>query len=245
MQLAPQISEAHGAKSSPERPVRVASYNIRKCLGIDRRRDPARIMRVIAGLGADIVALQEADHRLGARPAALPAHMARDHGYEPLAVGESHSLGWHGNAILIRRGIGLLRVERLHLPGLEPRGAVLAELAPGPVPLRLVALHLGLRAADRRRQIAAIDRWLAGRAPMATVVAGDFNEWGPGHWPGLTLLAPGPSFHARLRLAALDRIGFCDRLQPQAMGLVETGEAARASDHLPIWADFRPRDTAG
>jgi endonuclease/exonuclease/phosphatase family metal-dependent hydrolase len=53
--------------------IRLASWNIRKCVGLDRRRDPHRVARVLAGIGADVVALQEADRRLGKRPAALPA----------------------------------------------------------------------------------------------------------------------------------------------------------------------------
>ncbi|MGB0968912.1 MAG: endonuclease/exonuclease/phosphatase family protein, partial [Halocynthiibacter sp.] len=52
--------------------LRIASYNIRKCIGLDRRRDPHRTAGVIQALRADIVLLQEADKRLGARPAALP-----------------------------------------------------------------------------------------------------------------------------------------------------------------------------
>ena len=47
--------------------LRVTSYNIRKAVGTDRRRDPARILRVIAETGAEIVLLQEADLRLPPR----------------------------------------------------------------------------------------------------------------------------------------------------------------------------------
>ena len=50
-------------------PLRLASYNIRKCIGLDRRRDPGRILRVINGLEADVVVLQEADRRMGPRRA--------------------------------------------------------------------------------------------------------------------------------------------------------------------------------
>ena len=53
-------------------PLRIASYNMRKAMGTDRKRDPARILRVIQTLAADIVVLQEADMRLGHRPSALP-----------------------------------------------------------------------------------------------------------------------------------------------------------------------------
>ncbi|MGE3746289.1 MAG: endonuclease/exonuclease/phosphatase family protein, partial [Sphingomonadaceae bacterium] len=58
----------------------VASYNIRKAIGLDRRRRPERILDVIAELDADIVALQEADRRFGARVSALPFPLIDDHG---------------------------------------------------------------------------------------------------------------------------------------------------------------------
>ena len=44
-----------------------ASYNIHKCVGVDRRFDPERVAAVIAEVGADVIALQEADRRFGDR----------------------------------------------------------------------------------------------------------------------------------------------------------------------------------
>ena len=52
-----------------------ASYNIRKAVGLDRRRDPERIMRVLHELDADVIALQEADRRFGRRISALPLRL--------------------------------------------------------------------------------------------------------------------------------------------------------------------------
>ena len=42
-----------------QRTLRVCTYNIHKCKGLDRRTRPERIASVIAELDADIVALQE------------------------------------------------------------------------------------------------------------------------------------------------------------------------------------------
>ena len=53
--------------------LRIASYNVHKAVGVDYRRSPERIARVIASLKADIVALQEVDRRLAPRPAVLSA----------------------------------------------------------------------------------------------------------------------------------------------------------------------------
>ena len=42
------------------RTLRVATYNIHRCRGLDGRTSPARIAEVIASVEPDIVALQEA-----------------------------------------------------------------------------------------------------------------------------------------------------------------------------------------
>src|SRR3546814_9193432 len=59
--------------------IRVASYNMRKGIGLDRRRDPGRVLSVLRELDADIVALQEADRRFGTRASAIPPHMFDEH----------------------------------------------------------------------------------------------------------------------------------------------------------------------
>ncbi len=58
----------------------VATFNIRKAIGTDRRRDPARILRVLDEIGADVVALQEADKRVGTRGGAVPHSLIERHG---------------------------------------------------------------------------------------------------------------------------------------------------------------------
>ena len=60
--------------------LKVASYNVRKAVGTDRRRDPARVLRVLEEIDADVVALQEADKRVGTRGAAVPHALLDDHG---------------------------------------------------------------------------------------------------------------------------------------------------------------------
>ncbi len=233
------------AKQFP--PIRVASYNIRKCVGLDRRRNPARILRVLAALDADIIALQEADRRLGPRPAALPRHMIETHGgyaIAPLGVNPV-SLGWHGNAILLRRGLTLGGVQRIALPGLEPRGAVLAEirLPQGDVRINVVGVHLGLLRRNRRAQLSRLCQLLEHARPLPTIVMGDFNEWSPRAALApldsrFGIIAPGHSFHAARPLAMLDRIAHDPFFQVRDSGVLAEGEARHASDHLPVWADL-------
>ncbi len=222
-----------------DRPCRIASYNIRKARGLDGRRDAGRIIDVINGLDADVIALQEADRRLGDRPAALPKSLiagATDFDLVPLAD-NGVSLGWHGNAILVRRGVGVASHALITLPGAEPRGAVAVTLDDG---LVVVGVHLGLLRSSRRRQLQAIAAHVG--KPEATVVIGDMNEWASTRGfealqSGFALHSPGRSFHAARPIAALDRIAISHDLALRDAGVDEGPLAKRASDHLPIWAD--------
>ena len=221
--------------------MRLASYNLRKCKGTDGRRAPGRILDVINGIDADVVALQEADMRLGPRPAALPHRMIDSHtDFTAVPVATSSvSVGWHGNAILVRKTARVERTHRLDLPGLEPRGAIVTDLEN----LRVVAVHLGLLRANRQKQLHAIRAALKDMDTRPTVILGDFNEWS--RTGGLAplkdtfdIIAPGKSFHASRPIAALDRIALDGSLALQDAGVVETDLSRRASDHLPIWADI-------
>lgn len=224
--------------------LRIATYNIRKCVGTDWRRNPARVLSVIERLGADIVALQEADKRLGKRPAALPTALVRAGGWHPVPIRQgAESLGWHGNALLLAPHLRLTDHAALHLPGLEPRGAILAEVESPQGALRVVAVHLGLRRSDRSRQLAAIADAVSRRTRMATVVLGDFNEWRFAGAPLPELAdfeahSPGHSFHARRPVARLDRILTSADVSVSGAGVHRCDLSARASDHLPVWADI-------
>lgn len=228
--------------------IRVASYNIRKAIGTDRRRRPERTIEVLNELAADVVALQEADRRFGSRASAIPFHLLEEHSdYLPVALdARAGSIGFHGNALLVRRGIEVAESGLLHLPSLEPRGAVLADLVVRGLELRVVGMHLDLSGLWRRRQAHAILAHLEARpGSPATVLMGDLNEWsarggclrdfGAHHH----FADCGRSFHARRPIAQLDRIMFTPDLELVASGAHHSPTARRASDHLPIWADLR------
>lgn len=117
--------------------VRVASYNIHKSIGPDRQRRPDRIFRVLSELGADIVALQEVDRRFGARATTFEAkQLEQETGYRLVRHATSPlSSGWHGNALLVRGAVDDIARDRITLPALEPRGALMADLETGRWPL--------------------------------------------------------------------------------------------------------------
>lgn len=231
--------------------LRLASYNVHKCLGLDRRRQPRRIVRILNALDADIVALQEVDHRLAPRPAALPAELLAsdtEFGLLPFAP-DGPSLGWHGQTILVRNGLKVTQIRRIVLPGLEPRGAILAELDLDGLRVRVVGVHLGLIRRFRRMQLAAIRAALSRRAEMPTAILGDFNDWSAGGGaemlgPGYRLHTPGRSFPSPQPLGALDRVAVSDGMHLHDAGVFDRAPAKIASDHLPIWADVEITGTA-
>ncbi len=235
-----------------------------KAVGLDGRRDPHRILRVLQEIDADIVALQEADKRIGGRGSTVPHELIDSHGmYKPVNLGVRHkrvlerarkhadrllkvstrNIGWHGNAILVKRHIGVIGCAALDLPTLEPRGAVMAELLIGDSPLRVIGMHLDLSGLWRRRQMRSILEAIARRPQkMPTVLMGDTNEWRTvagclnDLGPEFHIAPTGASFHARHPVAQLDRIIVHKDLNIEAAGVHMSPVARRASDHLPIWA---------
>lgn len=225
--------------------ISVASYNIQKSIGTDFRRRPARILGVLAELDADIVALQEVDRRFGERASSLSTEaIVGETGYHPLRFGaREKSLGWHGNTILVRKGVEVLDQRTLILPALEPRGAVLADLRVGGLDIRVVGMHLGLVGLWRKRQaLAVLEQLEQLEISLPTVMMGDFNEWSVNggclhhfaraHHVG----APGPSYPSVRPMLRLDRIVTSVDIAIEEQGVHLTAAARAASDHLPIWA---------
>ena len=225
--------------------ITVASYNIHKAVGLDRRRDPDRILGVLREIDADVVALQECDRRFGLRESVIPRQALEEHTpYRAVPIHQRpHSLGWHGNAILVRKGIEVAGCDPVPLPTLEPRGAVRADLRIAGKPLRVVGMHLDISGLRRHHQVRSIVGHVAGCAePAPAVLMGDLNDWSHsgralqefGH--GWRMLRPGHSFPARRPVAALDRIVVSQEWTGTECGVHRSPLAAQASDHLPVWA---------
>ena len=226
--------------------LRVATYNIRKCVGLDWRRKPERVIGVIDDLGADVVALQEADKRFGKRLAALSHAHLTDTAWTPAPLAlHDGGIGWHGNAILVREGVEIEATHRIELPTLEPRGAVAADLVVNGQRLRVVGAHLGLTGGMRVRQAHRIVAALGELEPRPTVIMGDMNNWQQATGciavfaERYHLVPPQPTFHATRPVAALDRLAVSEDVEVLEQGVLREGAARRASDHLPLWADLK------
>jgi endonuclease/exonuclease/phosphatase family metal-dependent hydrolase len=227
--------------------MRVASYNIRKAVGLDWRRDADRIMRVLAEIDADIVVLQEADRRTGDRAGVLPVvQMQQELGYQRVDFAvRPKSHGWHGNAIFYRDTLlEFDRPQRVILPSLEPRGAVSALFATPHI--EIIGVHLALVRATRLGQLRALaDHMSAATHPV--LIAGDFNAWRHDtdvanvFGENSEMIVPGNSFHAAWPAAALDRFVLKGAVQHVSSHVHQSASAARASDHLPVVIDIAVR----
>jgi endonuclease/exonuclease/phosphatase family metal-dependent hydrolase len=247
-------SAARAGKSAADaagRRIRVATYNIRKAVGLDWKRRPDRILAVLGEIDADVVAIQEADKRFGSRASTLSDEALAGAGWRAAHLPfRPKSIGWHGNAVLVRPTVEIEAARGVDLPAFEPRGAAIADVSIAGQPLRVVAMHLGLTGGPRMRQVAAILDEIERDHPRPTVIMGDTNEW-----RALTgclsrfetthhISPPMPTFHTSLPVAALDRIVTTRDLLIEECRVHASPAARRASDHLPLVAELSLADDA-
>jgi endonuclease/exonuclease/phosphatase family metal-dependent hydrolase len=221
--------------------LRIASYNVHRAIGRDKRIDPQRILDVVREIDADVIALQEVEaHDDGAD---MLAWLARETGYEAIAGTTllRHD-GHYGNGLLTRCPVKGKRLCDLTWRGREPRGAIAADLDCGGHGLRIVATHLGLRPAERRDQVQQLLHLFKEHTHERSVLIGDLNEWFlwgrplrrlHRHFEQTPALA---TFPARLPVFALDRIWTHPHAMLRRLEVHKTPLSRRASDHLPLVA---------
>lgn len=231
----------------------LGSYNVHKAVGRDMRRDPARTIDVIGEIGADVVALQEVDRRFGAREGVLDLDMLHARtGLSPVPLTDRlgrSAHGWHGNLLLFR-GAEIEDARPVTLPGLEPRGAIVADMRVAGQPLRIIAAHLGLLHQSRLLQARRLTQEVEQAAGRPVILMGDLNEWRLGVGCSLMPLRKGlravkrsaatvNSFPSALPMLPLDRIISCHLVNLLGIETHDSPLARIASDHLPIKARVR------
>ena len=224
--------------------VKVATWNIHMGRGSDGRRDLERVADVIGSLGVDCIGLQEVDnhsHEAGDDLTRLAAATGMQAVAGPTMV---RSGGDYGNALLSRWPVARIVRHDLSVPGREPRGLLQAVIDCPSSPLCLAVTHLGLRPAERRRQVTAILPHLPFDESLPLLLLGDFNEWLPWgrplrwlHRRFVRTPAP-PSFPARWPLFRLDRILTSGPARLQRVRAIATELTRMASDHLPVVAEI-------
>ncbi len=229
----------------------LVTWNIHGCVGSDGRFDLSRVARVLRGLPAEVIALQEVGEVHGKMPALDQARGIAEQTGARLAFMANVFKGRrrYGNAILSY--VPILREAHydLSVGKREPRGCLRADLAlPHGGAIHVFNLHLGLGVFERRRQALLLGADILRDAALAhpMVVVGDFNRWYPG--PVRALLRRAltdcagrleqmePTYPARFPLFRLDRVLAGPALMPLSVRVIDKGEAKVASDHLPLLA---------
>jgi len=221
--------------------IRVLTWNVHSCIGTDRRFDPERVKSVIKVIDPDIAALQEVDSRRDLRDGFdLLGNTLGSHSAEVRTVRTPDRD--YGHMLLSRWKIASWTHHDLSYARREPRSVIEAKIETEAGPVSFLAAHLGLSHGERRQQAHTIAA-LADADGLPTVILGDFNEptgnGTAGRMFGRLFRSVGrhATFPSRWPFLPLDRIWF-----ESSLALIETGvhrETPRASDHLPLWADFR------
>ncbi|MGE3499652.1 MAG: endonuclease/exonuclease/phosphatase family protein [Candidatus Binatia bacterium] len=222
----------------------VASYNVHRCVGRDRRHDPERVASVIEELAADVVALQEVDCGYHVHQGLDQLQfLAEATGYKsvwgPVLYG---SRGQYGNGLLTRHDVLEVREIDLSVAPYQRRGAIDVDLSVRGARVRVIAAHLGLGLRERAIQVRRLLQLLGEPTDQPLILLGDFNEWRPPSAPLRRLhrhfgRTPGVrSFPAAFPLLALDRIWVRPRHALLAVDVHASRHARHASDHLPIRA---------
>jgi endonuclease/exonuclease/phosphatase family metal-dependent hydrolase len=232
--------------------LRIATYNIHRCRGLDRRTMPARIAEVLREIEADVVALQEV---IGAGPAG--AGQAEE-------IGAAVGMGWvmttvrhlrnhlFGNVVLSRFPIVHHSHYDLSWRTCEPRACQRADLDLGQGrTLHVYNVHLGTAVLERRYQAPRLASFVHDhRVTGPKIILGDFNEWMRGlATKTLSSLFDSVDIHAHLQrrrtypgifpLLHLDHIYYEGHVEIRGVELPRTRKALMASDHLPLVANVR------
>ena len=169
---------ANTLEESGSRRIKVATYNIHGWIGTDQRQMPLRAIRVISELGADIVALQEANFSLEQGGHLDETFFSTLTDMEVVLGPTFFKYALHYGNVLLSR-FPIVRFHRIDLSAhpYEPRGAIDAFIRIGGTTIRVLTAHLGLRAIERRFQADMLMQTLSSDFQGTVIVLGDFNEW--------------------------------------------------------------------
>lgn len=235
--------------------IRVATYNIHKCRGLDGRVRPARILDVLRDVDADIIALQEVVRIETDRPEKDQANFIAAELGMNFRFGENRQLtgGTYGNALLSRYPLHATCNYDISASGREPRGCLRVDMnLPGGTLLHVFNIHMGTAFLERRKQARKlVSPKILHQAELSgpRIVLGDFNEWTRGLTTRLLrqhFVAPNLRDHmdrsrtypGPLPFLHLDHIYFDPAFRLEHLTLHKTSRSLMASDHLPLVADF-------
>lgn len=225
--------------------LRVCTWNIHRGIGSDGREDLDRTGAVLREISPDIVALQEVGYQ-SRSSMDVAERLASTINAELVAgITLTDTAGDYGNALLTRLPATSIERHDLSVEAREPRGLLDVKVNAAHCSLRLLATHLGLKAAERRRQFARILEIADQPGDTVDLLLGDFNEWRPaasalrqirrrfGAQP-----ASRATFPAKRPLLTLDRIFTRPAVAVTKLAAHRSELARSASDHLPLVAEL-------
>jgi endonuclease/exonuclease/phosphatase family metal-dependent hydrolase len=243
--------------------LRVMTYNIHSCVGMDGKVRPERVARVINHCDPDIVAVQEVDchrPRSGGHDQAkvIADHLRMSHVFEAMFEEEKER---YGIAIFSKYPFEIIRSGYLTPPKgwREGRGAIWLKFVDERFKvLHFINTHFGLGWIERNQQVSELlgSQWL-GSIPdhEPVVLCGDFNS-GPRSevfrrlrerlndaQQSLTgVRKPRATFTASNPILRIDHVFMSDHFQVESVDLPETPNARIASDHLPVCVEIKRRE---
>jgi len=236
---------------SATRTLRIATYNVHRCRGLDGRTRPDRTAAVLRAIGADVVALQEvigAGPRGGSHIEELGASLGMGWVMAPVRHLRGHQFG---NAVLSRLPIRQHLEHDLSWKTCEPRGVQRVDVVVEGSALHVYNVHLGTAFLERRHQAQRLAALVSDRHTSGPkLVLGDFNEWTRGlattllssklRSVDLTKFVPRRRTYPGLfPILHLDHIYYAGRIEIMHIELPRTRMSLVASDHLPLVADVK------
>ncbi len=247
---------AAGRERDTPTSLRVMTYNIHSCRGLDGRTSPGRIARIIARSNPDLVALQEVD--VGRQrtdtvdQARTIAHLLEmEYHFHPAIRLEEEQ---YGDALLGRLPLRLVRSDALPGDGRgEQRGALWVEADADGTPIQVLNTHLGLTARDRARQTEELvgPDWLGAAVERGPVIlCGDLNALPRSqvhtafahHLRDACTAAPDAGTdrpRTWMGLGRLDHVFVSSELAVQKVVMPRTHLVRVASDHWPLVVDLQ------
>ncbi len=240
--------------------LRIMTYNVHRCVGLDGKLAVERIARVIARTNPDIVALQELDVGRARTESLDQAELIARfldmdfHFHPAMHVAEEK----FGDAILTRLPQRLVKTGQL--PGLsgkfrlEPRGALWLAIDWHGTEIQIINTHLGLHPRDRLLQGQELvgDNWVGNEQCQEPVIlCGDFNALPSS--PVYRMFCeqlhdvqvemrrhhPKPGFPSRFPAGRIDHIFISPGIEVTGIEIPRSELALVASDHLPLVAEIR------
>jgi endonuclease/exonuclease/phosphatase family metal-dependent hydrolase len=246
---------------SPEKDtLRIMTYNVHGCVGVDGGLSPSRIAKVISQYQPDIVALQELDVgrvRSGREDQAkiIAQNLNMEHHFNPtVRIAEE----CFGDAVLCTYPIHLVKADALALKPrfsfLEPRGAIWIQIKFQNMTIQFINTHLGLNGPERIMHTKELmsEKWIGSpesAGPM--ILCGDFNAR-----PGAQIFRmmrkrlhsaqtrAGYKKHkktwfGRWPILCLDHILVSPEVEVTKIEVADSYLARLASDHRPLIADIK------